>query len=57
MRRMRWLMVVLLLSVAALLIASAAIAHHIWREHRKLPAPHPEVERSGKADKEIEEAP
>ncbi|HKF49858.1 MAG TPA: hypothetical protein VKB38_21025 [Terracidiphilus sp.] len=54
---MRWLMVGLLVSVAALLIASAAIAHHIWREHRKLPVPPAEAEKPGKADAKLEEAP
>ncbi len=32
---MRWLMIVLLVSVVALLAASAGLAHHIWQEHRK----------------------
>ena len=57
MRRMRWLMVVLLISVAALLIASAAIAHHIWREHKRRPTPPAVAEKTGEADREIEEAP
>jgi Flp pilus assembly protein TadB len=29
---MRWLMLVLLVSLVALLIAAVGLAHHIWRE-------------------------
>jgi hypothetical protein len=29
---MRWLMIVLLVSLAVLLLASLGLAHHIWRE-------------------------
>jgi hypothetical protein len=32
---MRWLMIALLVSVMALLAASAGLAHHIWQERRK----------------------
>jgi hypothetical protein len=32
---MRWLMIVLLVSVVAMLVASAGLAHHIWQERRK----------------------
>jgi cbb3-type cytochrome oxidase subunit 3 len=32
---MRWLMIVLLVSVVALLIASAGVAYHVWREHTR----------------------
>jgi hypothetical protein len=32
---MRWLMILLLVSLVALLVASAGLAHHIWQEHRK----------------------
>jgi hypothetical protein len=32
---MRWLMIALLVSVMALLVASAGLAHHIWQERRK----------------------
>jgi hypothetical protein len=32
---MRWLMLVLFVSVAALLAASGGLAYHIWREHRQ----------------------
>jgi hypothetical protein len=32
---MRWLMIALLVSVTALLVASAGLAHHIWQERRK----------------------
>ncbi len=52
---MRWLMIVLLVSLVALLVASAGVAHHIWREHKRrkrLPAV------SEKADEaETEETP
>ena len=34
-RPMRWLMILLLVSLVALLVASAGLAHHIWQEHRK----------------------
>jgi hypothetical protein len=30
---MRWLMIALLVSLVALLIASAGVAHRVWREH------------------------
>lgn len=36
---MRWLMIVLLVSVVALLVVSGGVAQHIWREHRRKPAP------------------
>ena len=32
---MRWLMIVLFVSVAALLIASAGVARHVWRRHKQ----------------------
>jgi hypothetical protein len=32
---MRWLMIVLLVSVVAMLVASGGLAHHIWQERRK----------------------
>jgi hypothetical protein len=32
---MRWLMYALFVSVAALLIASAGVARHIWRRHKQ----------------------
>ena len=42
---MRWLMIVLLVSMVAMLVASAGLAHHIWRARRKrsrtIPAPGP----------------
>jgi multisubunit Na+/H+ antiporter MnhE subunit len=37
-RPMRWLLIVLLVSVCALVAASAGVAWHIWRQHRK-PSP------------------
>jgi hypothetical protein len=32
---MRWLLIVLIFSVCALLVASAGLAWHIWRQHRR----------------------
>jgi uncharacterized membrane protein len=32
---MRWLMIALFVSVAALLIASAGVARHVWRRHKQ----------------------
>jgi hypothetical protein len=32
---MRWLMIALFVSVAALLIASAGVARHVWRKHKQ----------------------
>jgi hypothetical protein len=32
---MRWLMIALFASVAALLIASAGVARHVWRRHKQ----------------------
>jgi len=34
-RPMRWLLIVLIVSVCALVAASAGMAWHIWRQHRK----------------------
>lgn len=51
---MRWLMIALFVSVAALLAASGGLAFHIWREHRQkstTPA------KKDDADIETEEAP
>ncbi len=49
---MRWLIIVLLVSVGALLIVSAGAAHHIWREHteRKRKRPENKEAVAGKAD-------
>jgi uncharacterized iron-regulated membrane protein len=33
---MRWLLIVLLVSVCALIIVSAGVAWHIWRQHARL---------------------
>jgi hypothetical protein len=54
---MRWLMIVLLVSVVALLVASAGLAHHIWQEHRKRHRNHPSPGRAEDLDVETEEAP
>jgi hypothetical protein len=32
---MRWLLLVLLVSLAALLIAAAGVAHHVWAQRRR----------------------
>jgi len=32
---MRWLMLVLLVSLVALLIAAGGLAHYIWRGHKR----------------------
>lgn len=32
---MRWLMLVFLVSLVALLIAAGGVAHHIWRERNR----------------------
>jgi hypothetical protein len=37
---MRWLMIALFVSVAALLIVSAGIARHVWRKHKQAQEPH-----------------
>jgi hypothetical protein len=33
---MRWLMIVLLVSLAALLVAAAGLARHIWVQHERI---------------------
>jgi uncharacterized iron-regulated membrane protein len=55
---MRWLFIVLIVSVCALLLASGGLAWHIWRQHRKAPV----LEQSGaevheESEVESEEAP
>jgi hypothetical protein len=50
---MRWLMLVLLVSLVALLIAAGGLAHHIWREHTRRHAKPP----AEKEDAETEERP
>jgi uncharacterized iron-regulated membrane protein len=59
---MRWLLIVLLVSLCALILASAGLAWHIWRQHAKSRRTPPGVDRSGAAghedsDVETEEAP
>ncbi len=54
---MRWLMIVLLVSVVALLIASAGLAHHIWQERRKRSRTSLSPGRTEDVDVETEEAP
>jgi hypothetical protein len=54
---MRWLMIALLVSVVALLAASAGLAHHIWQERRKRGRAGRAFGRSDEVDIETEEAP
>jgi hypothetical protein len=54
---MRWLMIALLVSVAALLVASAGLAHHIWQERRKRSHTTRTFGRADDVDIETEEAP
>jgi hypothetical protein len=34
---MRWLMILLLVSLVALLVAAGGMARHVWQQHKKLP--------------------
>jgi hypothetical protein len=54
---MRWLMIALFVSVVALLVASAGLAHHIWHEHRKRGQKSQAFGRADDVDIETEEAP
>lgn len=54
---MRWLMIVLVLSMVALLVASAGLAHHIWQERRKRAHTSSAFGRTEDLDVETEEAP
>ena len=40
---MRWLLIVLIVSLCALLLATGGLAWHIWRQHRKTPVPDREL--------------
>lgn len=53
---MRWLLILLIVSVCALLIASAGVALHIWRQHKNPDAP-AETSVHEETDIESEEAP
>lgn len=56
---MRWLIIALLVSLVALLVASAGVAHHVWREHKRrkqAPAPMAKIENPS-MNPESEEAP
>jgi hypothetical protein len=53
---MRWLLIVMMFSVFALLVVSAGMAVHIWRQHRK-PATPAGTSAQEKGDVESEEAP
>jgi len=33
---MRWLMILLLVSLVAMLVAAAGVARHVWQQHKKL---------------------
>jgi len=54
---MRWLMIVFLVSLVALLAASAGLAHHIWQERRKRGHTGRTFGRNDDVDIETEEAP
>jgi hypothetical protein len=54
---MRWLMIALLVSVMALLVASAGLAHHIWQERRKRGSARIAPGRVEDVEVETEEAP
>ena len=54
---MRWLIIVLLVSVVALLAASAGLAHHIWQERRKRGYTGQTLGRTDDVEIETEEAP
>jgi hypothetical protein len=54
---MRWLMIALLVSLVALLVASAGLAHHIWQEHRKRRSNGLSLARTEDVDVETEEVP
>jgi len=53
---MRWLMIGLIVSVCALLVASAGVALHIWRQHKNPAAP-AETSVHEESEIESEEAP
>jgi hypothetical protein len=55
-RPMRWLMIVLIVSVGALLVLSGGLALHIWRQHKR-PAELTEASVREESDVESEEAP
>jgi len=52
---MRWLLLVLVVSVCALIFVSGGVAWHIWRQHRKLVTP--QTSAREESDIESEEAP
>jgi hypothetical protein len=54
---MLWLMIALLVSLVALLVASAGLAHHIWQERRKRSRMSLIPGRAEDLDIETEEAP
>jgi hypothetical protein len=51
---MRWLMIGLLASLGALLLAAAAMAHHIWLHRRKLDGPRRPLDSAHESDLEPE---
>jgi hypothetical protein len=54
---MRWLMIAFLVSLVALLAASAGLAHHIWQERRKRGQASRNFGRGDDAEIETEEVP
>jgi hypothetical protein len=52
---MRWLMIVLLVSLVALLVASAGVAYHVWQGHKRRRLAQAPVEKIEQPD--TEEAP
>jgi hypothetical protein len=58
---MRWLLIVMIVSVGALVLASGGMAWHIWRQHAKLgrtgAGRHPGPRTHEESDIETEEAP
>jgi hypothetical protein len=54
---MRWMMIALLVSVVALLVASAGLAHHIWQQRRRHGRTSHTFGRADEVEIETEEAP
>jgi hypothetical protein len=51
---MRWLLIVLLVSLAALLFAAAGVAHHIWRQRtQRRSDPSAAIEPAEESDLEV----
>lgn len=54
---MRWLMIVLLVSLLGLLAISAGVTIHVVREHRRRNAPRASAQKPDETETETEEAP